>query len=219
MSMALEAARNQQVIRSPSELAPLIKAALLEAKRCRQELANLFAEARESFSTYAEFLSWTHRQFGIGESQTKDYLSIGRHERSKAGTAAQPVSLNAALRAIGRNRPTGGAVRRDWQPDVDAIAERAKREQERIARAHEDELTRKPILVRFLGHAGVAGRRSIFVTIRRRQLLRRHTLDLAMTIRPHHNALEGQLGGQSTVRFRRSERRRQLLPAYAMGAK
>ena len=46
-------------------------------------------------------------------------------------------------------------------------------------------------------------------SVRRRQLLRRHALDLAMAIWPHDVALEHHLNAQSTVRFRRSERRGQ----------
>ena len=46
----------------------------------------------------------------------------------------------------------------------------------------------------------------ILVTIRRRQRLRRHALDLAMAIRVNDVALEDHFDAQATVRFVRSER-------------
>lgn len=143
MSTAIAEKLSSRVSRAPSILVPLIKAALVEAEKSWQEVADLFAEARESFSSFSEFSSWANRQFGIKETQATRYLNAGKYLQNYPRARGE-ASLTAALRSAGKeSRPTGGAVRREWQPDVDAIAERAKREQERIARAYEDELTRK----------------------------------------------------------------------------
>ena len=144
-SETLTKTKGASVIRSPSELVPLIKSAMTAAERGYQEVADLFAEARDGFDTYTDFLSWAHRHFDLGEAQAKRYLSVGRHRQIKAQTRAEePESLNAALLAAGkRSEPTSGAVRRSWQPDVDAIAERARREQERVDRLYAEEITKK----------------------------------------------------------------------------
>lgn len=139
---AVVAMKSKAVARTASELVPLIKQAIADAEKSWQEVADLFVEAREAFETYTEFLSWAHRHFHKSDAQIARYLSAGRHLRINS-PARELGSLNAALRDAGQNKPTSGAVRREWQPDVDALAQRALREQERIARQHADELTRK----------------------------------------------------------------------------
>jgi hypothetical protein len=142
MATAIAEKSSSEVQRSPSVLVPLIKSALASAQRTHQEVADLFVEAREGFDTSAEFLSWAFRHFNIRESQANDYLTVGRQRR--IGTAATgSTSLKDALRKVGRHRPKSGAVHRAWQPDVDALAERTRREQERLAKLAEEEMTRK----------------------------------------------------------------------------
>lgn len=144
MSTAVANKSSSQVARSPSVLVPLIKTALAAVEKNQQEVANLFVEAREGFNSNAELYSWAHRHFDVGERQTDRYLSAGKHLRiSRPIGREAPLSLDKILRDAGQIRPTSGRVVREWQPDVDAIADRARREQERIARAAEDELTRK----------------------------------------------------------------------------
>lgn len=134
MTSAVVRKSGTQMARSPSVLVPLIKAALAEAERNQQEVANLFLEARDGFNSNAELYSWAHRHFDIGERQTDRYLSAGKHIRiSRPVGRGSSLSLNEILRDAGQNRPTSGAVRRDWQPDVDAIAKRAKLDDDDVA--------------------------------------------------------------------------------------
>lgn len=142
MSTAIAEKRTTQLARPPSALVPLIRAAISAVDKSKQEIADLLAEARVSFDTFSEFLGWANRHFGYKETQATQLLSVGRYRQNDPAAARLP-SLNATLRAMGHSRPTTGRVTREWQPDVDAIAERARREQDRISRAAEEELTRK----------------------------------------------------------------------------
>ena len=54
--------KDVSALRPLRELVPLIKAAI---KKSAMEIGDLLAEARPQFDTYAEFLSWTQRNFGF----------------------------------------------------------------------------------------------------------------------------------------------------------
>jgi hypothetical protein len=80
-----------------------------------------------------EFIPWVERNFGIKGRQASEYMSLARTTANmqNGGAPLEFSSIREHERFLGRNRPTGGAVRRDWQPDVDKAAARAREEMER----------------------------------------------------------------------------------------
>lgn len=149
METAVATRQEASVLRPLKVLVSLIKEQLDGAKEAsaraeqpyHEAVGDLLAEARPQFDTYAEFLSWTYRHFGFKETQSKEYLSVGRVREKKAAAPPRVASLRDFQRThLGRDRPTNGAVRREWTAPVDDIAERARREAERIREA---ELTRQ----------------------------------------------------------------------------
>lgn len=155
MTTAVTNQTEKQIARPLNVLVPLIKEDLRRADEAAERAAEpfkmaasqKFAEAR-SQQTYSQYVSWVHRHFDVRETQAREYLSLGRYKENYSAAAPQSTSLNEHLRSIGRNRPTSGAVRREWQQPVDEIAERARRDLERIreenlSRAEERDAQRK----------------------------------------------------------------------------
>jgi len=148
MATVVASRHGKEVVRPLRELVPLIKAKLKEAEETAQEVmrpywqevGELLLEAKGQFDTGAEFYEWAERQFGKGERQIRVYIAtvtsvpIGR-ARPRGET------LSNAIRSVGgspRGSPRGG--HREWRGPVDDIADRARREAERIRDA---ELTRQ----------------------------------------------------------------------------
>ena len=141
------ASRDNEVARPLSTLISLIKTKLREAGEAAeqamrpywQELGELFLEAKGQFDTASEFYEWATRHFGIGERQVQKYV--------QTAVTVEPIrrargeTLSDAIRSVGgspRGSPRGG--HREWTAPVGDIAERARREAERIREA---ELTRQ----------------------------------------------------------------------------
>lgn len=142
------------VTRSLSVIAGLIKKELRAAEEAAdaarqpyfEVVGDLLAEARPQFDTAAEFLSWTWREFRFKQTQSYNYLSLGKKRETYITRAKEPPSyesLRHYQRATGRStEPTSGRSYRapEWKEPVDNLAERARREQERL---QEEEMTRR----------------------------------------------------------------------------
>jgi hypothetical protein len=148
LSADLIESKTQQVARPLHMLVPLIKKDIEDGREASERAGMPYyraageklAEAKPQFSSASDFYSWANRHFGVRETQVKTYLSLAK-DTGKSVAPTPITSLNDFKRGhLGHNRPTGGYVRRDWQPDVDAAAARAKADAERIRDA---ELTRQ----------------------------------------------------------------------------
>ena len=145
-----------EVARPLSTLASLIKAKLKEAEDIAEaasrpywvEVGELLIEAKPQFDTVAEFDKWCRRQFGFGYKQAQGtYIKLVTYETgSGRGQKPQGTTLSEAIRSVG-GTPRGhhGYQPRtqnpnDWRPQIDDIAERARREAERV---RDEELTRQ----------------------------------------------------------------------------
>lgn len=84
------------------------------------------------------FRVWVKRKFGISYDTAYYYMklaraTIGRQESNVFDSG----SLNRFIREeVGHQRPTSGAVRREWREDVDKLAERARQAEARIKEEH-----------------------------------------------------------------------------------
>lgn len=135
-----------KVARPLSVLVPLIKQDLRNGDEAA-ELAGLpyylaagvkLLEAKSQLAR-GEWQPWLRRNFDKSQDQANRYMALATSNIQNPRARDFP-SLRAFERHTGRDaRPTGGAVRRDWQQPVDDIADRARVEMERI---REQELTR-----------------------------------------------------------------------------
>jgi hypothetical protein len=89
-----------------------------------------------------DFQKWVKRNFSISPSQARRYMSYAHTTIGKQNNRAREFeSLREMERHTGSDaRPTGGYVRREWQPAVDDTVERARREAERL---RAEDLTRR----------------------------------------------------------------------------
>lgn len=79
------------------------------------------------------FYAWAEKTFGKKPTQIKTYMAVAM------ATSRKPFkTLDEVTRP---NRPTAGYLRRDWTAPVDAVAEKARREQFRLAQ--DETLTRQ----------------------------------------------------------------------------
>src|SRR5262245_15950757 len=148
-------AKNTQVARPLHMLVPLIKQDLQAAEDAaetaaaphRQAAAEKLAEAR-SQTTYAEFLSWAHRNFGIRETQAQRYLSAAKHWKNNP-QARGAKSINAALKAAGDKGYMPNKPRpQDWHNPIKETLngvdiETLNRQKDALTRAQEREAQRK----------------------------------------------------------------------------
>ena len=136
-----------ETARSLRELASLIKIKLKEAKEAGEEamqpywaeVGELLLEAKGQFDSADQFYEWSRRQFDIGETQTRIYVGLVSNKPIPGARRGQ--TLSDAIRAIGgspRGSPRGG--HREWAVPVDDIANRARREADRL---RQQELTRQ----------------------------------------------------------------------------
>jgi len=88
------------------------------------------------------FTEWVQKTFDRSPRQCNRYMAAAHATVNKRFGRARPFeSISDAERHVGRHvNPSSGAVRREWRQDVDDIAERARRDMERI---QEEDLTRK----------------------------------------------------------------------------
>ncbi len=148
MSAELIESKTQQVARPLHVLVPLIKKDIEDGREASERAGMPYyraageklTEAKPQFSSASEFYAWANRHFGVRETQVKTYLSLAKDTGKSVG-AAPITSLSDFQRShLGHNRPSSARVARDWHPDVDAAAARAKADAERIRDA---ELTRQ----------------------------------------------------------------------------
>jgi hypothetical protein len=148
MSPQLAQSEPTEIMRPLKVLVPLIKKDLEQGDEAAQQAGMPYYQAAGEKMIEAKpqvsggFEAWVKRTFNISPTQARRYMSIARTTSSKQnGRARTFESLREHDRHTGRDsRPTGGAVRRDWTAPVDDIAERTRREMERIRDA---ELTRQ----------------------------------------------------------------------------
>lgn len=139
---------SKEVMRPLRVLVPLIKDDLEHGDEAAQRAGMPYYRAAGEKMLEAKpqvsggFESWLKRNFPKHSlSACRNYMSLARSTIGKQNnTSVLPRTLDDHLRNIGRHRPTSGAVRRDWTSPVDDIAERARRDMERI---REQELTRQ----------------------------------------------------------------------------
>jgi len=152
MATAVKQRDDLPALRPLKVLVPLIKNKLAEAEEAAdaatrpywQQIGDLLAEAKVQFERVSEFDAWAKRNFGFGRHQSGRYLSLSRATTERRG---QPRgnTLSEALRSVGQS-PRGhhGYQPReqnpnDWRPQIDDIADRARRDADRI---RDEELTR-----------------------------------------------------------------------------
>jgi hypothetical protein len=146
MNTKIARVEETQVARPLHVLAPLIRKDLQEEKQIaeratmeiKQSIGNKLVEAR-GWGSYKETVAWCKECFGFGRDQMDAYIALSNTTSSLPGAPAFESIRQFQRDHLGQNRPTAGAVRRDWTAPVDDIAERARRELERIQEA---ELTR-----------------------------------------------------------------------------
>jgi hypothetical protein len=150
MSIDVASHDEGQVARPLTELASLIRGKIGQARKVAKEAAeaatqpfwaeigDLFVEARTQFNTAAGFYSWTSGQFGFSQTQTRRYLNSARLVAVQNRGADQ--SLSEALRAAGQSPRGGEKPRPVWTASAYNIADRARREAERI---RQEQLTRE----------------------------------------------------------------------------
>lgn len=148
MSADLIESKTQQVARPLHMLVPLIKKDIEDGREASERAGMPYyraageklAEAKPQFSSASDFYSWANRHFGVRETQVQLYLSLSKKTENALAAAPFTSLDDFKRRHLGRDRPSSGRVARDWQPDVDAAAARAKADAERIRDA---ELTRQ----------------------------------------------------------------------------
>jgi hypothetical protein len=138
----------RDIVRPLKVLIPLIKQDLKDGDEAAQSAGMPYYKAAGEKMIEAKpqvkaggFEKWLTANFHRSASHCRGYMALARTTMDKRN-AGVPVfsSLAEHERHIGRHRPTSGKVRRDWQPDVDAIADRARRDMERL---QQEEMTRK----------------------------------------------------------------------------
>ena len=136
----------KEIARPLNVLVPLIREDLRHGDEAAERASMPYYEAAgekllEAKSQLArgEWQSWLRRNFDKSQDQANRYMALATSNIQNP-RARDFSSLRAFDRHSGRDtRPTGGAVRRDWTAPVDNIADRARREMERIK---EQELNR-----------------------------------------------------------------------------
>jgi hypothetical protein len=148
-STAVASRGKEEVVRPLRELASLIKSKLQEAEEAAeeakrpywQEIGELLLEAKGQFDTGAEFYEWGQRQFDLGERHLQRIIKTVSDVSNRRARVGNTTTWSDAVRATGgspRGAPRGG--HREWTAPVDDIADRARRDAERI---QEQELTRQ----------------------------------------------------------------------------
>lgn len=143
--------KDGQVVRPLKVLVPLIKEDLVQGREAAEQAGLPYYRAAGEKMIEAKpqvsggFQNWVKRNFGISPSQATRYMAFARATLSKQNETAVPpfTSLkDFARRGRGQDIPTtGGGMRpAPWKSAVDDIAERTRKEQERI---REQELTRQ----------------------------------------------------------------------------
>jgi hypothetical protein len=142
---SIAVAGEHAVARPLRAFVPLIQEQFDLAEKAGKEYyraaGKLLAEVRETHfeGDAAAFFQWAQKNFGKSPTTIRSYIAFDASSAHK-----QFKSLNEMNRAAGaRNIPVGpgSRIQREWTRPVDAVAERARAEQQRLAR--EDALTRQ----------------------------------------------------------------------------
>src|SRR5271166_895862 len=123
-----------EIMRPVKVLIPLIRADLKAGHAAGMEYfraaGEKMLEAKPQLN--CGFATWVKTTFNLGYTQAQEYIALYLATQGKQNSAiAEFGNLDQFLRYRGRNRPSAGRVRRDYQPDIDRIAARAREEQER----------------------------------------------------------------------------------------
>jgi hypothetical protein len=139
--------KDRIVARPPNVLVPLIKEDLRQEREAG--MPHKIAAGTKMIEASAtlkgqDLYNWTQRHFELGTTQTKIYINLAKASGygvdAVAPTTKSFKNLDDFQRQhLGRNRPTSGRVLREWTQPVDDIADRARKEAQRIRDA---ELTR-----------------------------------------------------------------------------
>src|SRR5271166_2083878 len=137
-----------EIMRPVKVLIPLIRADLKAGREAGMEYfraaGEKMLEAKPQIT--GSFAVWVKTTFDLGMTQAKEYMKLARATQGKqnAGAPAEEFeSLNDFLRRHhGYKKPTNGHVRRDYQPDIDRIAARAREAAEAEARRSNERVTR-----------------------------------------------------------------------------
>ena len=146
-----------EIMRPLKVLVPLIRADLKAGQEAGMEYFRAAGEKMLEAKPQVKgsFAVWIKTTFDLGMTQATVYMNLYLATQDKQSRAAAFESLADFLRRHhGRNRPTSGHVRRDYQPDIDRIAARAReaaeaearRSNERVSRAQERKAQMKLLL-------------------------------------------------------------------------
>jgi hypothetical protein len=145
MSTTLAEKSETQIARPRHVLVPLIKKDWADLKEAEEAAGQPYwlaigQKLLEGKVTRGGFEEWVKRNFDFSVKHAERYMAVAAATNNKQIRPIGPAeSLDSALRAIGKNRPSSGRVHREWQPEVDAIAERATN----IRNIHEEALKRE----------------------------------------------------------------------------
>src|SRR5262245_9982734 len=126
----------KEIMRPLKVLVPLIKQDLKSGDEAAQSAGMPYYKAAGEKMIEAkpqvragQFEKWLSKTFHKSSAQCREYMALARTTMSKQKIGVPEfTSIRAHERHLGRHRPTGGAVRREWQPAVDDIADRARRD-------------------------------------------------------------------------------------------
>src|SRR5271166_1054988 len=133
-----------EIMRPVKVLIPLIRADLKAGHAAGMEYfraaGEKMLEAKPQLN--CGFATWVKTTFNLGYTQAQEYIALYLATQGKQNSAiAEFRNLDEFLRYRGRNRPSAGRVRRDYQPDIDKIAARARAAAEAEARRSNERVT------------------------------------------------------------------------------
>ena len=136
-----------QVARPLKILVPLIKDDLAKGKEAAEKAGMPYYQAAGEKMLEAKpqisggFQDWVKRNFGITPRHAQNYMNLARATAGEQIGRAHPFnSLSEFMRHEGKEPYGKKSPHREWHKDVDHIADRARRDMERI---REESLTRQ----------------------------------------------------------------------------
>lgn len=142
MSTAIEARNDNAIAKPLRDYVPLIREQFELAEKAGIQYfhaaGNLLTEVREThFEGDAKgFFEWAEKNFGKTRGHLRTYMALSTDTSRKSFR-----TLDDFREYRGEDRQRTGRVRRDWTAPIDAVADKARREAQRLAL--EDNLTRQ----------------------------------------------------------------------------
>lgn len=139
---------DKEIMRPLRILVPLIKTDLRNGDEASERAGMPYYTAAGEKMIEAKpqvsggFEAWVKRTFDISPKQARTYMALARATGGSQNERGRSFeSLREFERHSGRDvRPTSGYVHREWRQDVDDLADRARRDMERI---QQEDLTRR----------------------------------------------------------------------------